>query len=111
MGVTLACTWRPRAEGARWRALYPQLTRLYDQIVIVVPTDADGDQVQALQTALGSDVSVAPRPSCQRYEALRRAVESGTAPIHCADGDRLLHWAETRFDELKETVSVRSRWC
>jgi hypothetical protein len=106
MSIMLACTWRPRAEGHRWQALHPRLAHLYDRLVIVVPTDADAEQVGPLRTALGLDVSVAPQPARQRYAALRRAAEGRADHIHCADGDRLLHWAETRFDDLAEAVSA-----
>jgi hypothetical protein len=109
MSIALACTWRPRDEGRRWQALYPRLAQLYDRLAIVVPTDADAAQVPRLRTSLDIDISVAPQPARQRYAALSRAVEGGTDYIHCADGDRLLHWAETRFDELTETVSAIRR--
>lgn len=106
MGVALACTWRPRAEGERWRALRPGLLRLYDHIGIVVPTDADLEQTRHLADETGFEISATPRPFCQRYEALRGAVACAASHIHCVDGDRLLHWAETRFEELAATVAA-----
>jgi hypothetical protein len=112
VSIALACTWRPRNEGHRWQALHPRLAQLYDRLVIVVPTDADAEHLHQLRTSLDIDVSVAPQPARQRYAALRRAAEGGTDHIHCADGDRLLHWAETRFNELTETVfAIRESDC
>jgi hypothetical protein len=106
VSVALACTWRPRAEGRRWQQLGAQLGRLYQRVIVVVPTDADHEQVQSLPATLDIELHVASRPSCQRYEALQHAWRSGAGYIHCADGDRLLHWAETRFDELGAAVAA-----
>lgn len=106
MSVALACTWRPRAEGMRWQRLGSQLGRLYQGIIVVVPTDADLEQVQALPATLDIEMHGASRPSCQRYEALQHAWRSGADSIHCVDGDRLLHWAETRFNELCAAVAT-----
>ena len=106
MGVALTCTWRPRAEGARWRELRPRLGRLYERIIVVVPTDADLAQVQSLAAMFDIDMQVSSQPSYQRYEALQRAWQSGADHIHCADGDRLLHWAETLFEELAAMVAA-----
>lgn len=106
MAVTLACTWRPRAEEQRWQQLRPRLGRLYERIIVVVPTNANLSQAESVLTTLDIDLHVASRPSCQRYEALHHAWQSGADHIHCADGDRLLRWAETRFDELGAAVAA-----
>jgi len=112
MGVALACTWRPRAEGQRWRQLRQHLGQLYERIIVVVPTDCDLAPTESLLSALDIQLYVASRPSRQRYEALEHAWQSGAGSIHCVDGDRLLHWAETRFDELGAAVAaVRQSEC
>lgn len=112
MMVVLAATWRPRGEGSRWQEVWPRLEQLYDRILIVVPHDADREQVRRLQAHPGAQVDVAPRPFCQRHEVLRLASESGAPHVHYADGDRLLHWAATRYEELRAAVAaVRQSEC
>lgn len=61
---------------------------------------------------LDIELHVASRPACQRYEALEHASQGGADCMHCADGDRLLHWAETRFEELEVAVAaIRQSEC
>jgi hypothetical protein len=107
--VVLAATWRPRGEGGRWREVWPRLEALYERILIVAPHDADLEQVRHLQAHPGAQVAVAPRPSCQRHEVLRLASASGATHVHCADGDRLLHWAAARPGELRAAVAAVGR--
>ena len=116
MGIVLACAWRPRGELTRWRRARPALDSTYSQIVVAVPPDSDPAQVGAMAEATGGRVLVAPRPYWARHTALQEALaflaqdetarNGGAEHIHYADGDRLLHWVETRPGEWQAAVGA-----
>jgi hypothetical protein len=108
--ITLATTWQPRGETARFVRLRPQLEQVYSLGVVAVPADPDStapDQVRAV--AVGSHWLVidSPRPAWSRYLALQNALHTAAAShIHYADMDRLLRWVETRPTEWRQTVAA-----
>lgn len=110
MNITLACTWRPRGELARFHSLRPQLAASYAQIIIVTPAtagEAEVESVRALADATQLSVAISPAPPWSRYLALQTAFQHSTAShIHYADMDRLLRWVETRPDEWRQTVTI-----
>lgn len=110
MLITLAATWQPRGETARFVQLRPQLEQVYQHGVIAVPAQPDGtapDQVRALVAGSAWQVVDAPRPAGSRYRALQHALHAATAGhIHYADMDRLLRWVETRPAEWRQTVTA-----
>lgn len=110
MDITLACTWHPRGEMARFQQLRPHLIQLYTQIILVTPATAGEEAVArvcALADELHLTVVISPAPPASRYLALQTAWERTTAPhIHYADMDRLLRWVETRPNEWRQTVAA-----
>ncbi|HEY3186033.1 MAG TPA: hypothetical protein VGJ70_01070 [Solirubrobacteraceae bacterium] len=104
MGVTLACAWRPRGELGRWLRLRSRLDELYERVIVAVPFDADAAQTAEAARAIGYPLRVAPARFRTRYTVLEMAFEAAGGSVHYADGDRLLHWAETAPDELARVV-------
>lgn len=102
---TLACAWRPRGERSLWQAAWPQLRAVYGGVIIALPSDADTEQAKPLAAMPDALICRATRPFWARHEALGRAVEAGAACVHYADGDRLLHWIETRPEEWRSVVA------
>ncbi|MFZ6030243.1 MAG: hypothetical protein ACOYYS_21220 [Chloroflexota bacterium] len=114
MRVTLAVTWNPRGELARFLALLPVLAHVYAALAIVVPpaTQEASPDEPALDVLAHTPLAQAgrligrPAPvwAQGRYLALKTAREFSTAHVQYADLDRLLRWAETRPAEWQQTV-------
>jgi hypothetical protein len=120
MSITLASTWNPRGELARFRKHLPDLREIYSGIRIVLPPEASGDPlvvetVREMGFEVSSDTEApspvellaafAPDWSWGRYQALRLALQTPAAHIHYADFDRLLRWVETRPEEWRAAVA------
>lgn len=76
--------------------------------------DADLDQVRELEAQLGVTVAVAvaPKRFWARPTSLLIALATTAADVthvQCADGDRLLHWIETRSREWLDTLAAIQR--
>jgi hypothetical protein len=100
MSITLTATWHPRGETHRFRRLYPLLSRLYDHILVVTPSEmVISFQAYEKITLVVSDVW-----ATGRYRSLEKAVETGDSYIHYADLDRLVRWAETQPKELEDVL-------
>lgn len=105
MSVTLAATWRPRGELPRLRRYLPILRELYQHIIVVMPSDVPADIV----TEVSGLVDRAVADSSQMHTrslAMKLALETGAATIQYCDLDRMIRWAETRPDELRQTVAA-----
>jgi hypothetical protein len=108
MTLVLATTWQPRGELPRLERLQDHL-RLYDQAVIILPLESARHDVFQLNQIPGVKARMVRGDwSAGRHEALREAVDAGADFIHYADLDRWVRWAETRPDELEQTVAALS---
>lgn len=124
MGITLASTWNPRGELARFRKSLAELRETYAGIRIVLPPEASIEP-QVIETiqALGFELQSGPQgasPDAQpellaasttewgwgRYQALQLALEIPATHIQYADFDRLLRWVETRPAEWRAAVAA-----
>lgn len=132
MSVHLAATWNPRGESRRFQRLQAFLESLYTGITVIFPPLADPQAVQEI-IALGFmaapvdgpvDLSAtklwavrSPDWSWGRYLALKKSLDcfpeqlSGGAATHIqyADMDRLIRWAETNPDSLRQAVNAIQR--
>ncbi|MEZ4869784.1 MAG: hypothetical protein R3C14_51135 [Caldilineaceae bacterium] len=116
MSITLATTWRPRGELARFARLLPQIEQGYEQIVIALPSNIDPidlEQIRTLTAGRSVALVLSPQPFGNRQLALQQALHTSTAGhIHLVDMDRLLRWVETQPDEWRQTVTaVAKRDC
>lgn len=103
MSVTLALTWHPRGEQARFVRLYPVIRALYHSISLVLSPSADVEAVAALR-ALDIQIAEQGKWASGRYVALKQGIEAGADFIHYCDADRLIRWAELLPNELAMTV-------
>jgi hypothetical protein len=115
MTVTLAATWRPRGELPRLRRLLPWLREVYGTMILTLPPISPPEVVERLRT-MAQDaplkIVVTEEWSHGRYRSLAEALDTADATIQYADLDRLLRWAETRPEELRQAVRVaRQRDC
>lgn len=102
--IILACTWQPRGEINRLRRLLPQINELYDGFVLAVSTKGLAEVEDALSTLTISYTTYADYSG--RYAVLNKAQQGFEFDfLHYADFDRLLHWLETRPQELQETIT------
>lgn len=113
MTIALASAWHPRGELARFQKLLPQLNQVYASIAISLPPETEREYVQTLERE-NIKVAITRDWSHGRHAALTKALDSGQgvqpsplAPthIHYCDFDRLLHWVETRPDELGDIIT------
>jgi hypothetical protein len=108
MVLTLASTWHPRGENQRLVRLWPILKEVYGPMIFCLHPGSDPAEIDRLAQQLGPQacfVIVKDWPT-GRYEAMKRAVQSGDAPVQYADLDRLLRWVETRPDEWRRTAEA-----
>lgn len=105
MGVTLACTWRPRGELPRFQRLHPQLAQMYESITIATPPGSDRAAVHQMGEEPGITV-VTSSIAGARYLALQTALATPASHIYLADLDRLVRWAETRPEEWRRVVEA-----
>jgi len=109
ISIYLATTWYPRGELPRFSRFLPILEDVYAGIVIsLIPSD-DQDAMQQFksgQFSSNSKVTLFVNEDRQRgrYMAIKKALDTPADFIHYADMDRLLHWVETRPEELKQAV-------
>lgn len=105
MSVTLACTWRPRGQLARFHRLYPMIAALYSDIVIALLSDE-----QAILTALQGYPNVTVIQPAEmawgRHLAIFTAAEKRRNAIHYIDFDRMLRWLETRPEEVQDIIDL-----
>lgn len=108
MSVVLAATWNPRGESKRLRKLYPQLKYLFPHMVIIMPPSTHMGLVLSLRHFDKLTLYVTDNWPDGRRESLNHALKmiANTSASHImyADMDRLLRWAETRYEELRQTV-------
>ncbi len=108
MSVVLAATWHPRGETLRFRRLYPDLARVFPHMVVVVPPTTHAGLVLSLRVHDKLTTVVTDDWPGGRRESLEHALSAvpNTSASHLmyADMDRLLRWAETNYDELRQTV-------
>lgn len=105
MSVTLATTWLPRGELPRLQRYMPLLETLYNDILVVLASDADEAVRQALAAMPMVRVVTVDRIEQARMICIQQAVMIDADAVHYCDMDRLIRWVETRPDELKQTVS------
>jgi len=109
MTVTLAATWRPRGELPRLKRLLPWLRQVYENIVLTLPPISPPGVVETLRE-LAQDqrlrVVETEQWSHGRYRALAGGLDFPAANIQYADLDRLLRWAETQPQELRQAMSA-----
>ena len=103
MNITLATTWNPRGELSRLRRFMPQLSEIYDDIVLSLPPDVNEEIKQALED-LPVQYHVTEKWGQGRYRCVQKAVETAADTIHYVDADRLIRWVELRPEELRQTV-------
>jgi hypothetical protein len=106
MTVALASTWLPRGELLRFERFFPQLAELYTQMIVVMPAGTDSDIVSTLKVYPQVKPIVREESLPGRYAALQLALKSEATHIQYCDFDRLIHWVETRPDELQQTVKT-----
>lgn len=104
MTIALATTFHPRGETGRLERMYPQLQALYDHIIVSLPPVAEPEDVEQVKALPGVVAFVNDEWPKGRYMAIKAAAETGADYVQYADMDRLLHWFETRPDELRQTV-------
>lgn len=108
MSVVLAATWNPRGEVKRFRKLYPQLSRMFAHMAVVLPPHTHFGLLLSMQHFEQLTLYVTDNWAGGRRESLQHAVDiipsTSASHVMYADMDRLLRWAETRFDELRQTV-------
>ncbi|MEM6283871.1 MAG: hypothetical protein AAF787_16900 [Chloroflexota bacterium] len=108
MSVVLAATWDPRGEAKRLRRLYPQLSRLFGKMVVVMPPGTHFGLLLSLRQFDDLQLFVSDNWPGGRRESLERAItvmpETSASHILYADMDRLLRWAETRYEELRQAT-------
>ena len=103
MTVILAGTWQPRGELNRLKRLYDQICDLYDEFVLAVSVKGL-DEVESSLSELNIPY-VTYADYSGRYTVLQKATEFSFDYLHYADFDRLLHWLETRPDELRDAIT------
>lgn len=105
MSITLACTWRPRGQLARFQRLYPRIAELYTNVVIVLLSD-DQSILHALQ-AYPRVIVVQPSDvSTGRHLAVYTAAQQSGDFIHYIDFDRMLRWLETQPEEMSDILQL-----
>ncbi len=108
MSVILAATWNPRGEAKRLRKLYPQLKHLYPHMIIIMPPSTHMGLVLSLRHFEKLTLFVTDNWRDGRRESLAQALKiipsTSASHIMYADVDRLLRWAETRYEELRQTI-------
>lgn len=109
--IVLACTWQPRGELNRLKRLLSQIQCLYDGFVLAVSQkglDEVADTLSALNISYTTYSDYSGRYSVLNYA--QQALEFDY--LHYADFDRLLHWLETRPQELERTtVDIQQADC
>jgi hypothetical protein len=107
--IALAATWHPRGETERLARAWRRISEVYRYASVVLPSDADCAQLADTVGAKREQFSSAPDWTRARYEALRRAIESGAAAIEYVDMDHLLRWMETRPEEWLTVTGAAAR--
>ncbi len=107
--IALASTWHPRGETERLARAWKRISETFRAVSVVVPSDAPCAQLADEVGAARQQFCSATNWSRARYEALRRAVESGAAAIEYVDMDHLLRWIETRPDEWLRVTETAAR--
>jgi len=107
--IALASTWHPRGETPRFARAWKTISKTFCSVSVVLPSDAPCAQLADEVGAARQVFSAAPNWSRGRYEALRRAVESGAPAIEYVDMDHLLRWIETRPDEWSKVTRAAAR--
>jgi hypothetical protein len=106
MTITLAATWHPRGETARFERLLPRLQLTYQHIVVALPPLVEIHDLQILDGQENVQAVITSDWSHGRYVSVQEALKSNSAYIHYADMDRLLRWVETQETEWLETLKV-----
>lgn len=103
MSVALTMTWKPRGEADRLQQQIPFLQQIYGSLSVSLAPEADSNLI----VRLSQHMTVAPNEGLGtgRMTALRLGYESGCDFVHYVDGDRLIRWAETKPDELRQIVN------
>ena len=108
MSVVLAATWEPRGEAKRFRRLYKPLTTMFAHMVVVVPPNTHFGLLLSMNHYDKLDFFTPEVWTAGRYESLRQAVnilpQTSASHILYADMDRLIRWAETNYEELRQSV-------
>jgi hypothetical protein len=107
--IALASTWHPRGETQRLARAWKSIIETFRAVSVVVPSDAPGAQLADEVGAAREQFVSAPDWTRGRYEALRRAVESGAAAIEYVDMDHLLRWIETKPAEWHKVTGTAAR--
>ncbi|MCA9915647.1 MAG: hypothetical protein KC496_19970 [Anaerolineae bacterium] len=102
MSVALTMTWKPNGEADRLQQQIPFLQEIYGALGVSLAPEADALLIDALR----QHMQVAPNEGIGtgRMAALRLGYESGCDFVHYVDGDRLIRWAETEPEELRQIV-------
>jgi hypothetical protein len=112
ISLALACTWRPRGERGRVRKLFPEMRKIYRDIVISMPIESDAEDREFLQSKEDVSVVVMPKRGWGRYLAIQEALETPASHIHYADFDALVHWIEVQPLEWRRAMeAVRKTDC
>lgn len=105
MNITLACTWRPRGQLARFQRLYPVIAALYSDVVIALLSD-DQSILHALQKYPRVSVVQPADISTGRHLAVYTAAQRSGDFIHYIDFDRMLRWLETQPEEVADILPI-----
>jgi hypothetical protein len=105
MSITLACTWRPRGQLARFQRLYPVITALYTDVVIALLSDEQTIR-QSLQEHARISVVQPPDIAAGRHLAIYTAAQQRGDFIHYIDFDRMLRWLETQPEEVSDILHL-----
>jgi len=102
MSVALTMTWKPQGEMQRLQQQIPHLQEIYETLCISLAPNADEESIATLRES----ITVAPNEGLGTglMTALRLGYESGCDFVHYVDGDRLIRWAETMPDELRQVA-------
>lgn len=90
--------------------ILPEVERVYEGMAVVATSDTSPVVVDYLRRS-DWEFSVMPRKAgLARREALRLAMDAGADLIHVVDLFQLLHWLESRPEELRSILDADMRW-
>ena len=104
MSVTAAGAWHPRGELARLQRLLPRLLEIYEHITISIPLDAAEEIIRGVAT-LPETTFIFYDEWSGRHAVVQAALKQQTSHLQYIDLDRLVHWVETRPEELAQVVA------
>lgn len=93
MGIVLSSTWQ-LGEAERFYRVLPRLREAYSGIVLVLPPEADPEEVLRLQERTGCALTIPMDGSHGRHAALQKTLELSGSHFHHIALEVLLPWVE-----------------